>query len=277
MKRAYILGHPVAHSRSPMLHGYWLRTLGIEGAYDLQDVPPDGLDAFFAGLRDRGYVGGNVTVPHKLAVIPYLSRLDDTARAIGAVNTIWLEDGAWVGGNTDSSGFMANLDDRAPGWDAGARTAIILGAGGAARAAVYGLQQRGLDVHLVNRTLATAEALATEFTAHAHSMAALPDLLAEADLLVNTTSLGMLTKPPLDIDLHPLKPGATVYDVVYVPLETALLRDAAARGHRTVDGLGMLLHQAGAGFRHWFGGDPQVSPALRAMIEADIRAKTPGA
>ncbi len=277
--RAFVLGHPVGHSRSPMLHGYWLRTLGIDGAYDLQDVPPEGLRGFFASLRDRGYVGGNVTVPHKMAAMEFVSRIDDTARGIGAVNTIWTEGGALVGGNTDAIGFMANLDDRAPGWDGGGGTAVVLGAGGAARAAAYGLLARGLEVHLVNRTVSHASELAAHFGAgtHGHDWQALPDLLRRADLLVNTTSLGMLAKPALAIDLAPLKPGAVVYDVVYVPLETRLLKDAAALGHRVVDGLGMLLHQAVAGFTRWFGVVPAVTAELRSLIEADIREKTPGA
>ncbi|MFO1150564.1 MAG: shikimate dehydrogenase [Alsobacter sp.] len=277
--RAFVMGHPIAHSRSPMLHGYWLETLGIAGAYDRCDVPPEALPAFFAGLRDKGYVGGNITVPHKTAAIPFVSRIDDAAKAIGAINTIWLEDGRFVGGNTDVIGFLGNLDDRAPGWDAGGRTAVVLGAGGAARAATYGLLERGFAVHLVNRTLAHAQELAAHFGARvsAHGWDDLPALLPQADLLVNTTSLGMLGKPPLDIDLSGLKAGAVVHDVVYVPLETGILRAARERGHRTVDGLGMLLHQAVAGFEHWFGVRPSVTAELRRLIEDDIRAKTPGA
>ncbi len=281
--RACVMGHPIAQSRSPMLHGYWLDTLGIAGSYERVDVPPDGFDAFMEHFLADGFVGGNVTAPHKQAAFQAMARLDEAATAIGAVNTIWVEEGRLVGGNTDAHGFIANLDDRAPGWSDTARTAVLLGAGGACRAALYALRARGLAVTLVNRTRPHAEALAAHFNAFpgpAITVAGwedLPEALAGADLLVNTTVLGMLGKPAMTIDLAALKPGATVYDIVYVPLETALLRAARAQGHRTVDGLGMLLHQAVPGFKHWFGGAPVVTPELRALIEADIRAKTPGA
>jgi shikimate dehydrogenase len=277
--RAFILGHPVAHSRSPMLHGYWLKKLGLEGEYQAKDVSPDGLESFFASLRSEGFVGGNVTVPHKVAAMSHVARIDDAAKAIGAVNTIWTEDGAYIGGNTDAIGFIGNLDDLAPGWDKAGRTAVVLGAGGAARAATYGLLLRGFEVNLVNRTLSHADDLARHFGArvHAHPWSALAEQLAGADLLVNTTALGMLNKPPLEIDIAPLNGEAVVYDVVYVPLETGLLKAAKARGYRTVDGLGMLLHQAIAGFEHWFGATPKIVPELRHLLEADIRQKTPGA
>ena len=270
--RAFVLGHPVRHSRSPKLHGYWLRTLGLPGSYELADVPPEGLPAFFAGLQEQGFVGGNVTVPHKVAVQEFLARLDPAAQAIGAVNTIWREDGAFVGGNTDAIGFLAHLDEQAPGWEC--RTALVIGAGGAARAAVHGLLGRGVAVHLANRTVGHADALAAHFGAgvHPHGMDAIPDLLPEVGLLVNTTSLGMAGKPALELALAPLRPGAVVYDIVYVPLETGLLAQAKARGHRTVDGLGMLLHQAVPGFARWFGVTPRVTPELRALVEADLRA-----
>ncbi|WP_158747269.1 shikimate dehydrogenase [Acidisphaera sp. L21] len=277
--RAFILGYPVGHSRSPMLHGYWLRTLGLPGSYGLADVAPDALPGFFADWQRNGFTGGNVTVPHKVAVVPFLARIDATARAIGAVNTIWTEDGDLVGGNTDVGGFIANLDHLAPGWDAGSRSAVVLGAGGAARAAAYGLLGRGMHVHLVNRTRENAQALAEHFGAGVttHARVDLPELMAEAGLLVNTTALGMLGKPLLEIDLAPLPQRAVVYDIVYVPLYTPLLQQAAARGHRVVDGLGMLLHQAVPGFTRWFSAMPVVTDELRALVEADIRAKTPGA
>ena len=198
---------------------------------------------------------------------------------MGAVNTLWWEDDALIGGNTDYIGFLGNIDEMVPGWDRGARRATVLGAGGAARAATYGLCGRGLEVALCNRTVAKAEALATHFGAgvSAHGLDALPGLLEGCDLLVNTTSLGMVGQPPLDIDLGPLKADAIVYDVIYVPLETAMLKAAKARGHRTVDGLGMLLHQAVEGFNHWFGLRPEVTGELRSLLVDDIRAKTPGA
>lgn len=272
-KRAFVLGYPVAHSRSPLLHGHWLRTLGLDGSYERAEVAPEALAGFFARLPAEGFVGGNVTVPHKVAVIPHVAQLDPAAQAIGAVNTIWTEAGALVGGNTDAAGFLAHLDASAPGWEAD--EAVVLGAGGAARAVVYGLRERGVRVHLVNRTLGAAETLAARFGrgVEAHAMAALPTVLGRGGLLVNATALGMQGKPPLPIDLAPLRRDAIVYDIVYVPLDTALLTEARARGHRTVDGLGMLLHQAVPGFARWFGHTPAVTPELRALIEADVRAQ----
>jgi shikimate dehydrogenase len=269
------MGHPVAHSRSPMIHGYWLKTLGIEGAYELKDLTPDAFGPFVRDLAGNGYVGGNVTVPHKEAAYRAVAERDAAAEAIGAVNTLWLENGRLMGGNSDTHGFIANLDERAPGWNVPGCRAVVLGAGGAGRSAVYAFRQRGAQVHVVNRTASRAQELASRFGAKAHGFEALPGLLRDADVLVNCTSLGLAGKPPLEIDLRPLKPSAVVYDVVYVPLETGLLAAARDRGHRTVDGLGMLLQQAGFGFRKWFGGNPQVSAELRSMVEADIVAKTP--
>ncbi|HXM83319.1 MAG TPA: shikimate dehydrogenase [Burkholderiales bacterium] len=274
-RRACLMGHPVAHSRSPMIHGYWLKTLGIEGAYELKDLTPEEFPAFVTHLEANGYVGGNITVPHKEAAYRLAAGHDPAAEAVGAVNTLWLENGGLMGGNSDTHGFIANLDDRAPGWNVPGCRALVLGAGGAGRSAVYALKQRGAEVHVVNRTVSRAEDLAACFGVEAHGFDAVPRLLREADLLVNCTSLGLAGKPPLEIDLGPLKKGAVVYDVVYVPLETGLLAKARARGHRTVDGLGMLLQQAGFGFRKWFGGNPKVTPELRIMLEADIVAKTP--
>lgn len=281
--RAGIIGSPVAQSRSPMLHGYWLQQLGIAGSYERLEVPQDGFDAFIASFASQGFVGGNVTAPHKLAAYRAMARLDAAAAGIGAVNTIWLEGSDLVGGNTDAHGFIANLDDRAPDWQATATRAVVLGAGGASRAALYALKARGMAITLVNRTRATADALAAHFNdatgpaIEAADWDALPNALTTADLLVNTTVLGMLGKQAMDIDLAQLKPTATVYDIVYVPLETAFLQQARLRGHHTVDGLGMLLHQAVPGFQRWFGATPVVTAELRALIEADIRAKTPGA
>ncbi len=276
--RAFVMGFPVKHSRSPMLHGYWLKKYGIEGSYEHAEVSPEALDGFFAGFRDAGWVGGNITVPHKLAVIPHLDRIDAAAEALGAVNTIWWEGDSLVGGNTDWIGVLGNLDELAPGWDAGGGKAVVIGAGGAARAAAYALKSRGMSVALANRTVGKAEGLAEHFGGMTgHGMDALPGLMRDADMLVNTTSLGMHGSPTLELDLTTLKPSAMVHDVIYVPLETDLLKQAKARGHRTVDGLGMLLHQAVEGFRHWFDVTPVVTPELRQMLIDDIRAKTPGA
>jgi len=268
------MGHPVAHSRSPMIHGYWLRTLGVRGAYEPVDLAPEAFPAFFRDLASAGYVGGNVTVPHKEAAFRLVDRRDPTAEAVGAVNTVWLEDGRLVGANSDVHGFLANLDEAAPGSAVAGGCAVLLGAGGAARAVACGLLGRGLTVKVVNRTPARARALAADFGGRVAGAGfdALARLLPEADLLVNCTSLGMAGKPPLAIDLTPLAPRAVVCDIVYVPLETPLLAAAQARGHRTVDGLGMLLHQAGLGFERWFGVAPRVTSELRALVEADLRA-----
>jgi len=268
--KACVMGHPVAHSRSPKLHTFWLTTLGIAGAYELADVTEQDFPTFIRDLRARGFVGGNITVPHKEAAFRAVSRRDDAANAIGAVNAVWYEDGHLVGGNTDAHGFLAHIDASIPDWNGAAGRAVVLGAGGAARAITYGLRQRGLAVAVVNRTVARARSLAADFGASAHGWDDLPPLLGAADLLVNATLLGMAGKPALDIDLALLKPEAIVYDIVYVPLETALLRAARGRGHRIVDGLGMLLHQAVPAFARWFGVTPRVTPELRAHIEADI-------
>jgi shikimate dehydrogenase len=274
LPRAFVIGHPIAHSRSPMIHGTWLREHGLSGSYEKIDVPPGAIPSFVGGLRTAGFSGGNVTVPHKTAVMGLVDDLDPAARAIGAVNTLWFDEGRLVGGNTDAIGFVASLDADAPGWDASRGRAIVLGAGGAARAVVYGLLARGFAVAVANRTPSAAEAIATAFgpMVSVHAWADLPGLLPSADVLVNTTSLGMMGKPPLVVDIAGLTPAAVVCDIVYVPLETDLLRMARIRGHRVVGGLGMLLHQAVPGFERWFGLRPCVTPALRALVEADVRA-----
>ena len=273
MKKACLMGHPVAHSRSPMIHGYWLSTLGIPGAYELKDLTPEQFPGFVGELGKNGYIGGNVTAPHKEAAYRTVSARDAASEAVGAVNTLWLENGRLMGGNSDVHGFIANLDDRAPGWNVSGCKVLVLGSGGAARSAVHALEQRGAEVRIVNRTFARGQELAHRFGATARAWGELQSLLPQTDVLVNCTSLGMTGKEALQIDLGPLKKSAVVYDIVYVPLETALLAQARKRAHRTVDGLGMLLQQAGFGFRKWFGGEPKVTPELRSMVEADIVAK----
>jgi shikimate dehydrogenase len=277
IRKACVIGWPIKHSRSPVIHRFWLRELGIEGDYVVQPVEPERAAMFFARFAESGYVGGNVTVPHKETAYAAVTRREPAARAIGAVNTLWLEDGALVGTNTDATGFLANLDQAAPGWDRAGGTALVLGAGGAARAIVFALTTRGFArIHVVNRTAARAAALAERFgaTVLPAEPEALPALLAEADVLVNTTSLGMEGQPPLEIDLAPLKGSAVVNDLVYVPLTTPLLAAARARGLVAVDGLGMLLHQAAPGFERWFGAKPEVTAALRAAVLADLGKKT---
>jgi len=270
--RAFVVGHPIAHSRSPLIHGFWLETLGIAGSYERLDVHPDAIDAFLRGLPRSGFVGGNVTIPHKQAAHRAADRLDAAAEAIGAANTLWLEDGRLVAGNTDAHGFAASLDSQAPGWRQ-ARTALVLGAGGAARAVVFALKEAGFaDIRLVNRTLARAQELADRFGpgVTAHGWAEAGELSADAGLVVNTSSLGMAGKDALPLDVSLLPGDAIVADIVYVPLETPLLAAARARGLVGVDGLGMLLHQAVPGFERWFGARPKVTPALRERIVADL-------
>ncbi len=270
-RAACLIGWPAAHSRSPLIHHYWLRTLGIEGGYVIEAVPPDDLRDFVLRLSLRGFVGANVTIPHKENVLE-LSTPDERARAIGAANTLWFADGELRSTNTDVEGFIGNLDAAAPGWDQ-ADEALVLGAGGSARAVVFGLIERGIKrVRLVNRTLSRAQVLAEKFgdTVQPAKWEQIGELLPRAKLLVNTTSLGMHGQSALEIDVGRLPAEAVVADLVYVPLETELLKAAKARGLRTADGLGMLLHQAVRGFELWFGQRPQVTPELRSIVEADL-------
>jgi shikimate dehydrogenase len=269
---ACLIGWPAAHSRSPLIHRYWLRTLGIEGGYVIEAVPPDEFKGFVLRLSLRGFVGANVTIPHKEQALA-LSRPDARAKAVGAANTLWFENGELRSTNTDVEGFVNNLDASAPGWDK-AEAALVLGAGGAARAVVFGLLERGIKtVHLANRTVERAQALATEFGAGVQPAGwdEIAKLLPRAGLLVNTTSLGMHDQSRLEIDVSLLPDNAVVADLVYVPLQTELLAAAQLRGLKTADGLGMLLHQAVRGFELWFGRRPQVTPELRALVEADLK------
>lgn len=273
LPRACVMGYPIAHSRSPLIHGYWLKKLGIPGDYVREEVRPEDFQAFVAGLRDRGYVGGNCTVPHKEAAFRLAEVTTDRARAMGAVNTLWFEGGRLHGDNTDGIGFLAHLSATQPGWNNATDTVVVLGAGGAARGIVAALLEAGVPrIIVANRTTARAEALRHQFGPKVQAMAweAIGSALPQADLLINTTSLGMHGQPSLDISLDPLKASAIVADIVYVPLMTPLLADAKARGHRTTDGLGMLLHQAAPGFEHWFGRRPQVTPELRQILVDDI-------
>jgi shikimate dehydrogenase len=276
IRRACVIGHPIAQSRSPVIHRFWLAQHRIEGDYAREDVPPERLPGFLRNLTRHGYVGGNVTVPHKETAFRLLARAEPVAEALEAVNTLWLENGRLVGTNTDVHGFLANLDEAVPDWDAQPEQAIVVGAGGGARAVIYGLLQRGLKrIILVNRTPARAERLAAKFgdRVTCASFRDLPAWLQDADLLVNATSLGMAGQPPLEFDLEPMQESGIVCDIVYVPLETPLLGAARARGLRTVGGLGMLLHQATLGFERWFGVRPAVTPELRAALLADLGVK----
>jgi shikimate dehydrogenase len=268
---ACLIGWPAAHSRSPLIHHYWLRTLGLEGGYVIEAVPPEDLRDFVLRLSLRGFVGANVTLPHKEAVLA-LAAPDARAKAVGAANTLWFADGELRATNTDVEGFIDNLDASAPGWDK-AGEALVLGAGGASRAVVFGLIERGVGrIHLANRTTARAEALARQLGPRVHAVAweAINDLLPSARLLVNTTSLGMHGQPALELEVTRLPKEAVVADLVYVPLVTRLLAGARGRGLKTADGLGMLLHQAVRGFELWFGQRPRVTAELRALVEADL-------
>jgi shikimate dehydrogenase len=274
-KKAFVTGHPVKHSRSPKIHGHWLARHGIDGSYQAIDVAPENFAEFVRTLQANNYRGGNVTIPHKEAAFALAERRDQAAQEIGAVNTLWFEDGVLWGGNTDAHGFAANLDDHAPGW-ASNGPAVVLGAGGASRAVIHALKERGVaDIRIVNRTLARAIELRDRFGAgiSAHGMAASGELLADAGLLINTTALGMHGNEGLSADPGRLPDHAIVTDLVYVPLETPLLAAARARKLRTVDGLGMLLNQAVPGFERWFGIRPQVTAELRAIIVADLAPK----
>jgi shikimate dehydrogenase len=270
---ACVIGWPIEHSRSPAIHKFWLKQLGISGDYVRRAVAPEAIAAFLADFGNSGFVGANVTVPHKEAAFAAVAETDAAARAIGAVNTLWISGGKLSGTNTDTFGFLANLDEGAKAWDKSPGSAVVLGAGGAARAVIWALLSRGFDpVHIVNRTPGRAEALADRFGARAKPAAwiELPRLLAGARLLVNTTTLGMRGGEPLTIDLTPLPADAVVTDLVYVPLVTELLAAARARGLVAVDGLGMLLHQAAPGFERWFGKMPEVTPELRAAVLATM-------
>jgi shikimate dehydrogenase len=270
-RAACLIGWPAAHSRSPLIHHYWLRTLGLEGGYNIEAVPPEGFAEFVLHLSTHGFVGANVTIPHKERTLA-LTVPDARARAVGAANTLWYEGGELRSTNTDIEGFTNNLDACAPGWDA-ITDALVLGAGGSARAVVFGLLERGIKrVHLANRTVGRARALADQFGAAVDPVAwqSIGELVPSAGLLVNTTSLGMNGQPALDVDVGLLPSQAVVADLVYVPLQTPLLAAARARGLKTADGLGMLLHQAVRGFELWFGQRPQVTPELRALVEADL-------
>jgi shikimate dehydrogenase len=270
-RNACVIGWPAGHSRSPLIHNYWIRKHGLAGEYRREAVTPENFAAFVRNLAAHGYVGANVTIPHKEAALA-LSAPDQRALAVGSANTLWLDHGQLKSTNTDVEGFLANLDAAAPDWGK-TEAALVLGAGGSARAIVFGLIERGFGrIHVANRTIERARALREKFGA-----AVLPTawsdvsaLLPNVGLLVNTTSLGMQGQPPLDIDVAALPESAVIADIVYAPLVTPLLAAARSRGLRTADGLGMLLHQAVRGFSLWFGVKPDVTPELRALVEADL-------
>jgi shikimate dehydrogenase len=273
-KAVCVIAWPAGHSRSPLIHNYWIKQHKLDAEYRREAVPPDKFAAFVENLRANGYIGANITVPHKEVALA-MSEPDDRARAVGAANTLWHDGDTLRSTNTDVEGFLANLDVAAPGWDRGLETAVVLGAGGGARAVVFALLQREVGrVYVINRTRERAQALKKKFGARVHLAGwnETTGLLGGAGILVNTTTLGMVGQPPLEINLR-CPASLVVADLVYAPLETGLLASARARGLRTADGLGMLLHQAVRGFQLWFGVRPEVTPELRAMVEADLLKK----
>ena len=274
-KKVCIIAWPAGHSRSPLIHNYWIKQHKLDAEYLREAVPAEKLAEFIKSMRANGYVGANVTLPHKETVLK-LSDPDERARAVGAANALWFDDDRLRSTNTDVEGFLANLDAATPGWDRGLSTAVVLGAGGGARAVVFALLAREVGrIYVINRTAERAKALRKKFGARVQvaGWEETTGLLGGAGLLVNTTTLGMVGQPPLEFNLR-CPPSLVVADLVYAPLVTGLLASARARGLRTADGLGMLLHQAVRGFELWFGIRPEVTPELRALIEADLLKKT---
>ena len=274
MRRACVIGWPIEHSRSPAIHGYWLKHYKIDGDYRAEAVRPEDVAAFLNSLAVEGYVGANVTLPHKEEALRLADSVDAAAQAIGAANTLWLDKaGKLHASNTDAFGFITNLEREAPGWKDKKRPVVVLGAGGAARAILYGLIEASVGrILLLNRSRDRAESLAKNFGGdiEVRDWSQRNEALSGAGLLVNTTSLGMVGKLPLDLDLAGLLKDAVVADIVYNPLETELLAAARARGNRVVDGLGMLFYQAVPGFEHWFGVRPEVTAELRKQVEATL-------
>jgi shikimate dehydrogenase len=278
--RAGVAGWPVGHSRSPTIHRHWLKELGLSGSYERFAVRPGEFAEFALQIGRDELVGANVTAPQTEAAYIICDRRTPVAEELGAVNTLWRQDGSLWGDNTDVAGFLANMDDGAPGWAGPKKNAVVIGAGGAARAIIYALMSREFErISIVNRTQTRAEALAAHFGGRTRA-SPWPDLtteLREADLLVNTSSLGMAGRPPLAVDLSTLPDEAVVADIVYVPLRTPLIEAARARGLRTTEGLGMLLQQAAPAFARWFGERPAVTTALRALVEAEVLSTQVGA
>lgn len=270
---AGVMGWPVAHSRSPALHGHWLAHYGIDGTYVPMPVRPEHLGAAMRALPVLGFRGANLTIPHKEAALAYVDSMEESARRIGALNTVVVEGDKLHGMNSDGFGFIAHLKQSAPRWRGQGSAAVVLGAGGAARSVLAVLLEEGVErIVLLNRTEERANVLAKVFgqKIEVQPWNRRADCLVDAALLVNTTSLGMAGQVPLDLSLDRLPAHAVVYDIVYVPLDTPLLRAARARDLHGVDGLGMLLHQGRVGFEAWFGVDPEVTPALHAQIAQTI-------
>ena len=276
MRRACVIGWPIEHSRSPLIHGYWLERYGIEGTYTKVAVRPDDVAQFLRSLGAEGFVGCNVTVPHKEMAYAVAEEAEESARVVGAANTLWLEGDRLYAANTDTYGYMTYLSHVVPDWRAHDGPVCVLGAGGAARAIVYGFLDAGVDeVRIFNRTRERADAIADQFgpRVKVFDWGNRSDGARDACVLVNTTAVGLKGAGSLGMDFTGFNPDCVVSDIVYVPLETELITAARSHGLRTVDGLGMLLHQAVPGFERWFGVRPQVTDELRATIVADIEGK----
>jgi shikimate dehydrogenase len=283
--RCFVAGSPISHSRSPIIHGFWMAEQGLDARYDRIETTPDQLGGLLERVRSGELRGGNLTVPLKEAVIPHLDDLTPEAAVMGAVNTIWMKDGRLTGANTDVDGFFEHLGQQLPDRSCAGRDVLVLGAGGAARAIIHGLMRRGAaTVTIANRSAARTDALVSSLVASHRGastrlkLATWPvasDQIAVHAMVVNTTSLGMKGQPPLPIDWPARVDGQVFYDIVYAPLVTPFLDEAQARGGLVVDGLGMLLHQAALAFGHWFGTVPRVGSELRALVEADLVAPAP--
>jgi shikimate dehydrogenase len=277
MKRACVIGWPIEHSRSPIIHGYWLRTLGIEGSYTREPVKPEELADFLGSMEKRGFSGCNVTVPHKEVVLRLAQEWDAAAISIGAANTLWFDGGRLFASNSDAYGYMTYLSLKAPAWKKRDAPILVLGAGGAARAIVHGFLEAGLSrVRLCNRSAARSEVLVRHFGSRVEACPweTRSDSARDASVIVNTTTLGMKGNGDLDINFDAVHPDTVVSDIVYVPLETTFLAAARQHGLVTVDGLGMLLHQAVPGFEKWFGVRPLVTDELYNLVRADIERPT---
>jgi shikimate dehydrogenase len=273
VKRAFVIGHPINHSRSPLIHGHWIKEHRIDGSYEAIDVSPAGLPHFFARVSAGEFAGGNVTIPHKQAAFAFADELDPLCATIGAANTLVYRPAGLYGFNTDYMGFLGNLDQNAPGWDRDLASAIVIGAGGSARAILVALMSRNVPaIHLLNRTVEKARDMAIELTGGitAGRLSDFATVAPAAGLVVNCSSVGLHGSSFEAMDLSLLPQSAIVTDLVYVPLETPLLSKARQRGLKTVDGLGMLLHQAAPGFEAWFGVRPTVTPKLRRLVEATL-------
>jgi shikimate dehydrogenase len=275
MKKACVIGWPIAHSRSPLIHNHWIRKYGLNAIYEKKAVSPEHIEAFLASFVHSGLVGCNITVPHKEIVFRKITQVDAATRRLGAINTLYIRDGVVYGTNTDGEGFLANLHQHHPSHAINANKVAIIGAGGAAKAIIGALVDGGVEtISVINRTQERIEALRQQFGPRVNA-AAQPANLADYDLLINTTSLGMSGQPPLEIDIDSLPRQAIVSDIVYSPLETDLLQRAKQRGNRTLGGLGMLLHQAVRGFELWFGVRPEVTSELYDLVAADVRRTEP--